>query len=153
MIRVAGITGDLPGFPHTPSGIDVLERGKLISHNVTSGSHNPLQCFAIAGSAVSIPGSYATSENTLNCAGVKCSEDFGAHPKLLQAPKKKEALVCLLQHCNCVNIPCEVLSDVDPQELEAVYPLHRCPVDGDRAVFFVLFPKIHYQFLGFFNVE
>lgn len=42
VIRVAGITDDLPG-------------------NTTGSSHNLLQCFAVASGAVSIPGSNAAS--------------------------------------------------------------------------------------------
>ncbi len=34
MGRVAGVLDDPPGFPYTPSGVDVLEGGKLTSNNV-----------------------------------------------------------------------------------------------------------------------
>ncbi len=43
MGRVAGFLDDLPGFPYTPPGVDVLEGGKLTSNNVVGSSHNPLQ--------------------------------------------------------------------------------------------------------------
>ncbi len=38
--------------------------------------------------------------------------------------------MCLLQHCICVSRPCEILCDVNAEELKAVYPLHRCHGDG-----------------------
>ncbi len=50
--------------------------------------------------------------------------------------------MCLLQHCICVSGPCEILSDVNAEELKAVYPLHRCLVDGDGCVFSALSPEI-----------
>ncbi len=49
--------------------------------------------------------------------------------------------------------PCEILSDVNAEELKAVYPLHRCLVDGDGCVFSALSPEIHYQLLGLVDVE
>ncbi len=48
--------------------------------------------------------------------------------------------MCLLQHCICVSRPCEILGDVNAEELKAVYPLHRCLVDGDGCVFSALSP-------------
>ncbi len=59
----------------------------------------------------------------------------------------------LLQHCVCVSGPCEILGDVNAEELKAVYPLHRCLVDGDGCVFSVLSPEIHHQLLGLVDVE
>ncbi len=47
-----------------------------------------------------------------------------------------------LQHCVCVSRPCEILGDVNAEELKAVYPLHRCLVDGDGCVFSALSPEI-----------
>ncbi len=40
-----------------------------------------------------------------------------------------------------------------PKELKAVYPLHRCLVDGDGCVFSALSPEIHHQLLGLVDVE
>ncbi len=56
--------------------------------------------------------------------------------------------MCLLQHCICVSRPCEILCDVNAEELKAVYPLQRCLVDGDGCVFSALYPEIHHQLLG-----
>ncbi len=61
--------------------------------------------------------------------------------------------MCLLQHCICVSGPCEILGDVNAEELKAVYPLHRCLVDGDGYVFSALSPEIHHQLLGLVDVE
>jgi len=49
--------------------------------------------------------------------------------------------MCLLQHCVCVSRPCEILGDVNAEELKAVNPLHRCLVDGDGCVFSDLSPE------------
>ncbi len=65
----------------------------------------------------------------------------------------RRALMCLLQHCICVSRPCEILGDVNTEELKAVYPLHRCLVDGDGCVFSALSPVIHHQLLGLVDVE
>ncbi len=81
---------------------------------------------------------------TLHSAGVEGSEDAGARSKLLQPSQEEEALMFLLQHCVCVSRPCEILGDVNAEELKAVYPLHRCLVDGDGCVFSALFPVIHH---------
>ncbi len=81
------------------------------------------------------------------------SEDAGAHSKLPQPSQEEEALMCLLQHCICVSGPCEILGDVNAEELKAVYPLYRCLVDGDGFVFSALCPEIHHQLLGLVDVE
>ncbi len=138
---VAGVLDDPSGFPYTLPGVDVLEGGKLTSNNVAGSLHNPLQSFAVASGVVFKPGSDAAGQDTLHSAGVEGSEDAGAHSKLPQPSQEEEALVCLLQHCICVSRPCEILSDVNAEELKAVYPLHRCLVDGDGCVFYALPPK------------
>ncbi len=51
----------------------------------------------------------------------------------------------------CERTHCE--SDVNAEELKAVYPLHRCLVDGDGCVFSALSPEIHHQLLGLVDVE
>ncbi len=48
---------------------------------------------------------------------------------------------------------CEILGDVNAEELKAVYPLHSCLVDGDGCVFSALSPEIHHQLLGLVDVE
>ncbi len=161
MGRVAGVLDDPPGFPYTPPGVDVLEEGKLTSNNVAGSSHNPLQSFAVASSAVSKPGGDAAGQDALHSAGVEESEDAGARSKLPQPSQEEEALMCLFQNCICVNRPSEIFSDVNAEELKAVYPLHRCLVDGDVCVcvcvcvcvFSALSPKIHHQLLGLVDVE
>ncbi len=71
MAWVAGVTDDPPGFPHALPGVDVLEGGKLTSYNVAGSSRNPLQSFAIAAGAVSIPGCDAASQDAFHSAGVE----------------------------------------------------------------------------------
>ncbi len=56
---------------------------------------------------------------------------------------ERRVLMWLLQHCICVSRPCEILGDVNAEELIAVNPLHRCLVDGDGCVFSALSPEIH----------
>ncbi len=116
-------------------------------------SHDPLQSFAVASGAVSKPGGDAAGQDALHSAGVEGSEDAGAHSKLPQPSQEEEALMCLLQHCVCVSRPCEILGDVNAEELKAVYPLHRCLVDGDGCVFSALSPEIHHQLLGLVDVS
>ncbi len=95
----------------------------------------------------------AAGQDALHSAGVEGSEDAGARSKLPQPSQEEEALMCLLQHCVCVSRPCEILGDVNAEELKAVYPLHRCLVDGDGCVFSALSPEIHHQLLGLVDVE
>ncbi len=130
----------LRGFPYTPPGVDVLEGGKLTSNNVAGSSYDPLQSFAVASGAVSKPGGDAAGQDALHSAGIERSEDAGARSKLPQPSQEEEVLMCLLQHCIYVSRPCE--------ELKAVYPLHKCLVDGDGCVYSALSPVIHHQLLG-----
>ncbi len=157
MGRVAGVFDNPPGFPCTPPGVDILEGGKLTSNNVAGSSYDPLQSLAVASGAVSKPGGDAAGDaagqDALHSAGVEGSEDAGAHSKLPLPSQEEEALMCLLQHCICVSRPCEILGDVNAEELKAVYPLHRCLVDGDGCVFSALSPVIHHQLLGLVDVE
>ncbi len=119
---MAGVLDDPPGFPYTLPSVDILEGGKLTSNNVAGSSHDPLQSFAVASGAVSKPGGDAAGQDALHSAGVEGSEDAGAHSKLPQPSQEEEALMCLLQHCVCVSRPCEILGDVNAEELKAVYP-------------------------------
>ncbi len=116
-------------------------------------SHDPLQSFAVASGAVSKPGGDATDQDVLHSAGVEGPEDAGARSKLPQPSQEEEALMCLLQHCVCMSRPCEILCDVNAEELKAVYLLHRCLVDGDGCVFCALSPVIHHQLLGLVDLE
>ncbi len=81
-----------------------------------------LQSFAVASGAVYKPGGDTAGQDALHSASVEGSEDAGAHSKLPQPSQEEEALMCLLQHCICVSRPCEILSDVNAEELKAVYP-------------------------------
>ncbi len=153
MGRVAGVLDNSPGFPCTPPGVDILEGGKLTSNNVAGSSHDPLQSPAVASGAVSKPGGDTAGQDALHSAGVEGSEDSGARSKLPQPSQEEETLMCLLQHCICVSGPCEILGDVNAEELKAVNPLHRCLVDGDWCVFSALSPVIHHQLLGLVDVE
>ncbi len=134
MGRVAGVFDNPPGFPCTPPGVDILEGGKLTSNNVAGSSHDPLQSPAFASGAVSKPGGDAAGQDALHSAGVEGSEDSVACSKLPQPSQEEEMLMCLLQHCICVSRPCEILGDVNAEELKAAHPLHRCLVDGDGCV-------------------
>ncbi len=50
--------------------------------------------------------------------------------------------MCLLQALHLCDGPCEILSDVNAEELKAVYPLHSGLVDGDGCVYSALSPVI-----------
>ncbi len=93
MRRVAGVIDDPLSFPYTPPGVDVLEGAKLTSNN---GGGQFVRPFAVASGAVSKPGGNAVGQDALHSAGVECSEDAGAHPKLPQLSQEEEALMCLL---------------------------------------------------------
>ncbi len=151
--RVAGVSDNPPGFPCTPPGVDVLEGGKLTSNYVAVSSHGPLQSPAVASGAVSKPGGDAAGQDALHSAGVEGSEDAGARSKRPQPSQEEETLMCLLQHCICVSRTCEILGDVNAEELKAVYPLHRCLVDSDVCVFSARSPEIHHQLLGLVDVD
>ncbi len=153
MGRVAGVFDNPPGFPCTPPGVYILEGGKLTSNNVAGSSHDHLQSPAVASGAVSKPGGDAAGQDALHSAGVEGSEDSGARSKLPKPSQEEETLMCLLQHCICVSRPCEILDDVNAEELKAAHPLHRCLVDGDGCVFSALSPVIHHQLLGLVDVE
>ncbi len=101
---------------------------------------------------ISKPGGDAAGQDALHSAGVEGSEDAGARSKLPQPSQEEETLMCL-QHCICVSRPCEILGDVNAEELKAGHPLHRCLVDGDGCVFSDLSPVIHHQLLGLVDVE
>ncbi len=98
-------------------------------------------------------GGDAAGQDVLQSAGVERSEDAGSRSKLPQPSREEEVLMCLLQHCICVSGPCEILGDVNAEELKAGHPLHRCLVDGDGCVFSALSPEIHHQLLGLVDVE
>ncbi len=133
---MVGVLYDPPGLPYTSPGVDVLEGGKLTSNNVAGSLHGD-----------------TAGQDALHSAGVEGSEDAGAHSKLPQPSQEEEALMCLIQQCICVSRPCEILGDVNAEELKAAHPLHRCLVDSDGCVFSALSPEIHHQLLGLVDVE
>ncbi len=77
MARVAGVSDDLPCFPHTSLGVDVLEGGKLISDDVLGRLNYSLQGFPVESGAVPIPGGDAASQDALHSANVELSACSG----------------------------------------------------------------------------
>ncbi len=73
MARVAGVSDDLPCFPHTSLGVDVLEGGKLTSNDVLGRLNYSMQGFSVESNAVPIPGSDAASQDALHSATVELS--------------------------------------------------------------------------------
>ncbi len=122
------------------------------SNNVAGSSHNPLQSFAVASGAVSKPGGDAAGQDALHSAGVEWSEDAGVHSKLPQ-PSQEKSVDVSSSALHLCEWTCEILGDVNTEELKAVYSLHRCLVDGDGCVFSALSPEIHHQLLGLVDVE
>ncbi len=125
-------------------------------HHREAQNHSPehsLSPFLAGGMIFPPPGGDTAGQDALHSAGVEGSEDSGARSKLPQPPQEEETLMCLLQHCICVSRPCEILGDVNAEELKAAHPLHRCLVDGDGCVFSALSPVIHHQLLGLVDVE
>ncbi len=76
MDQVAGVSDDLPCFPHTSLGVDVLEGGKLTSHDVLGLLNYSMQGFPVKSGAVPVPGSDAASQDALHSATVELSKDF-----------------------------------------------------------------------------
>ncbi len=74
MARVAGVFDDLPCFPHTSLGVDVLE--KLTSDDVLGRLNYSIQGFPVENGAVPVPGSDAASQEALHSATVQLSEDI-----------------------------------------------------------------------------
>ncbi len=65
MARVAGVSDDLPCFPHTSLGVDVLEGGKLTTDDVLGRLNYSLQSFPLESGAVSVPSGDAASQDAL----------------------------------------------------------------------------------------
>ncbi len=67
---MAGVSDDLPCFPHTSLGVDVLEGGKLISDDVLGRLNYSLQGFLVESGAVPVPVGDAASQDTLHSTTV-----------------------------------------------------------------------------------
>ncbi len=76
MARVAGISDDLPCFPHTSLGVNVLVGGKLTSDDLLGRLNYSMQGFPVECGIVPVPGSDAASQDALHSATVELSEDF-----------------------------------------------------------------------------
>ncbi len=94
------------------------------AHLQLCGSSRPFAELWVGSGAVSKPGGDAAGQDALHSAGVEGLRILGLVPNFLSLSGRR-ALMCLLQHCICVSRPCEILSDVNAEELKAVYPLHR----------------------------
>ncbi len=73
MARVAGVSDDLPCFPHTSLGV---EGRKLTSDDVLGHLNYSLQGFPVESGAGPVPGDDAASQDALHSATVELSEDF-----------------------------------------------------------------------------
>ncbi len=124
---------------------------------MAGSSHNPIAellrcqrcCFQTTAGGCSRLRMLSTS------AGVEGSEDAGAHSKLPQPSQEEEALMCLLQHCICVSGPCEILGDVNAEELKSCFSPRSTGVLSMEMGVCSLFlsPEIHHQLLGLVDVE
>ncbi len=61
MAQVAGVSDDLPCFPHTSLGVDVLEGGKLTSDDALGRLNYSMQGFPFESGAVPVLGGDAAS--------------------------------------------------------------------------------------------
>ncbi len=116
-------------------------------------SHNPLQSFAVASGAVSKPGGDAAGQDALHSAGCRRIWGCWGSFQTSSAVSGRRGADVPLQHCVCVSRPCEILGDVNAEELKAVYPLHRCLVDGDGVCSLLCLLKSTTKLLGLVDVE
>lgn len=87
----------------------------------------------VESGAVSIPGCDAAGQDALNGAAVEVGEYPGGHAKFLHQPLEVEALLLRLDQSDGVVCPCQVLCDLDAEELEVTDSLHSSPIDVDWA--------------------
>ena len=99
-------------------------------------------------------GAPVEGQDTLYGAPVEVAEYPGVHVEPPQPAEEEEPLSSFFGDCGGVKSPCQVLSDVDPEEPEAADSLHRSAIDGDGGVSLsLLLPVIYNQPLGFADVE
>ena len=153
MTWVAGVFGNFSGFPLTPPVIGVLDVMELGPGDVLGCPYPPLWHFAVKGGAFAIPSSDADSHNALDGAAVELLEDSRTHAKYFQPLEGEEALPCPFHNCVCVCGPCEVLSDVYANELEALDLLHNSSVNMDGGVLSPLCTIVHGQLIGLTDIE
>jgi hypothetical protein len=65
--------------------------------------HHPLECPAVVGSAVAVPGGDTAQQDALNCASVNICEGFRCQAKFLLPLEVEEALLRLFPHTVCVE--------------------------------------------------
>ena len=117
MTRVAGVSDNFSGLPLTQPGIEVLDGRRLGPSDVLGRMHYPMQCLAVRGRAVAIPGSDATRQGALDGAAEKPFEDLRTHAKSFRSPEGEWVLLCPLHDCLGVLGPCQFVDDVDAKEL------------------------------------
>ncbi len=89
MARVAGVSDDLPCFPHTSLGVDVLEGRNLTSDDVLGLLHYSLQGFPVESDAIPVPAGDAASQDALHSVTIELSEDFELRPNFFSRLRKK----------------------------------------------------------------
>ena len=105
----------------------------LVTGDVLSRLHHPLESVTVQGGVAAIPGSDAASQDTLYSAPVEIAVNPGIHVEPLQPAEEEEPLSGHLPDGVCVVSPGQVIADVNPEEPEAADSLHRSPVDGEGA--------------------
>ena len=78
MTGVAGVFDNFQSLRLTPPGVEVLDGRQLSPSDVLGHTHYPLQCLAVRGRAIAVPGSDATvrSQDALDVAAVEPFEDL-----------------------------------------------------------------------------
>ena len=90
--------------------------------------HHPLKGLADVDGAISLQGHDATGQDALDGAVVLFGVDPGWHAGFILSPYKVEALMRPLDKSGAVVVPCQVLGDVDAEELKAADSLYCSPV-------------------------
>ena len=124
MARVVDVLDDLFDFPVTLGAVGVLEGKQCAPGDALSKTHHPLECPAVAGGAVALPGGDTARQDALNCESVEVSEGVTVQAKFLQPPEVEEALLHLLPHTVCVGGTFQIVSNIYSEELEAFHLLH-----------------------------
>jgi len=92
MAWVAVVLNDFSCFPKASCLVDVLHGGEMAADDAHRCLHHPQESLVVSSGAAAVPGSNAAREDALHGAPVQVSEGFWRHAKLLESPKKVNAL-------------------------------------------------------------
>ena len=119
MVRVGGVSDNIPSSGHAALGINVLNGGERSLNDLLCCPHHSPHIPPGRGFAASTLHGDAAGQDALYGASLECSEDRRGQEGFPNLSQEVQTLLCLLDQYRSVHRPSQIVCDVHPQALGA----------------------------------